>query len=184
MRKFLYSSLEVIEAVVIAVGVVFIIRQFLVQPFIVSGDSMIPNFQNGNYLLVDELTYRFFPPQRGDVIVFHYPNDPSLYFIKRIIGLPGETVKISNGKVIIINKTHPDGFVLDESYLPAGLPTDGNETNVLGPNQYFVLGDNRTYSFDSRSWGDLSRNYIVGLVRFRLWPLNELEAFASEKYNQ
>ncbi|MCL5733335.1 MAG: signal peptidase I [Patescibacteria group bacterium] len=182
MRKFLYSALEIIEAVVVAVGVVVVIRSFLVQPFIVSGDSMDPNFQNGNYLLVDEMTYRFRAPERGEVIVFHYPEDPSIYFIKRIIGLPGEKVVIKNDEVTIYNTSNPQGFVLSESYLPKSVITSGDETFNLSQTQYLVLGDNRQFSYDSREWGLLNKSLIVGLVRLRLWPANELTAFAAPSY--
>lgn len=182
MRKFLYSALEIIEAVVVAVGVVVVIRSFLVQPFIVSGDSMVPNFQNGNYLLIDELTYRFRQPERGEVIVFHYPEDTSLYFIKRIVGLPGETVSIKDNGVFIYNSANPQGFALDEKYLPPQLPTSGNEVFHLSSTQYLTLGDNRPFSYDSREWGPLDKSEIVGLVRARLWPIGEFTAFAAPSY--
>src|SRR3990167_8771458 len=99
MRQFFVSVLEVLEVALIAIAAVFFIRNFLVQPFLVSGSSMIPNFHDGDYLLVDELTYRFRTPERGEVAVFRYPNDESTYFIKRIIGLPNERIKIANGQV-------------------------------------------------------------------------------------
>lgn len=183
MRSFFSSVLEIVEIALIAVAAVFIIRTFLVQPFLVSGGSMSPTFSDGDYLLVDQLTYRIRPPERGEVAVFRYPGDESTYFIKRIIGLPGEEVKIQNGQVTIINKDHPTGFTLDETYLPNGTVTTGNIDTTLGQNQYYVLGDNRSYSFDSRSWGDLAKNELVGLVRLRLWPPQTLTVFAAPKFN-
>src|ERR1039458_5432166 len=101
MRKFFASLLEVLEIAVIAVGAVFIVRTFLVQPFLVSGTSMSPNFSNGDYVLTDELTYRLRPPERGEVVVFHDPQDYSTYFIKRIIGSPGEHVLVKNNAVTV-----------------------------------------------------------------------------------
>ena len=182
MRKFFGSLLEVTEVAVIAIVAVLLIRAFLVQPFLVSGDSMVPTFQNGDYLLVDELTYRLREPQRGEVVVFRFPKDEKLFFIKRIIGLPGERVEIADGKVIIVNGANPQGMILDESYLSASLQTSGNEDITLGPNQYFVLGDNRSFSLDSRSWGTVTKTEIMGLARLRLLPLSALNVFAAPNY--
>ncbi len=182
MRKFLASVLEVFEIAVIAVGAVFVIRIFLVQPFLVSGTSMYPTFSDGNYVLTDELTYRIRPPERGEVVVFHDPQDYSTYFIKRVIGLPGERVVIKNNTVTIYNNQHPNGFTLDETYLPAGTVTSGNYDFTLSSSSYLMLGDNRLYSYDSRSWGPLPAANIVGLVRFRLWPLNEIHIFTAPNY--
>jgi signal peptidase I len=185
MRKFFASLLEVIEIAVIAVGAVFIVRTFLVQPFLVSGTSMYPTFSNGDYVLTDELTYRIRPPERGEVVVFHDVSDPSTYLIKRIIGLPGERVVVKNNQVTIYNQQHPQGFVLDESYLPKGTITDGNEYDdvTLSSSTYMVFGDNRIVSYDSRSWGPLPAKNIVGLVRFRLWPLSSIQIFGAPQYN-
>ena len=193
MRKFLASFLEVLEIALIAVGAVFIVRTFLVQPFLVSGTSMVPTFQNGDYVLVDELTYHIHPPSRGDVIVFHDPQDWSTYFIKRVIGLPNEKVEITNNEITVFNPANPTGLVLDESYLPSGTPvtaddcdggslTTGVCTYTLSSSTYLALGDNRPESYDSRSWGPLPAANIVGLVRVRLWPPNAITAFTDPKY--
>lgn len=181
MRKFFLSFIDVLEVVAVAVITVVLLRTFVVQPFLVSGSSMEPNFSDGNYLLVDELTYHFRQPVRGEVVVFKYPNDRSVYFIKRIIGLPGEKVIIKDGKVIIVG---PDNqpIELKELYLP---PLQKNTTDfevVLGPKEYLVLGDNRNYSFDSRNWGPLDASLIVGLARFRLWPVTKVMAFSPPTY--
>jgi signal peptidase I len=183
MRKFFASALEVIEVALVAIGTVFLIRSFLFQPFLVSGASMVPNFSNGDYLLVDELTYHIRTPERGEVIVFRYPNDPSTYFIKRIIGLPGEKVRVQDGHVTVINKEHPNGIEIPEAYLPSTTITNGATEFTLTNDQYFVLGDNRPFSFDSRSWGPLEKDHIVGLARLRLWPLADFRAFAAPAYN-
>jgi signal peptidase I len=184
MRKFLASLLEVLEIAVIAVGAVFIVRTFFVQPFLVSGTSMYPTFSNGDYVLTDELTYRIRPPERGEVVVFHDISDPSTYLIKRIIGLPGETVIVKNNTVTIKDHQNPDGFALNETYLPKGTLTGEDGTWTLTTKSYMMLGDNRTVSYDSRSWGPLPDKDIVGLVRFRLWPLNAMQIFGAPQYNQ
>jgi len=142
---------------------------------------MEPNFHNGDYLLIDELSYRFKEPQRGDVIVFKSPQNPSVYFIKRIIGLPHETIEV-DGSVVKIN-----GQVLDESYLGKGISARWSGTygpKQLEENQYFVMGDNRINSFDSRHWGPLDKKAIVGLVRIRLWPVGAFEFFKQVNYQQ
>ncbi len=176
MRIFLLAIWEVLEVVLVAVVTVFLIRSFLIQPFLVSGASMEPNFGSGNYLLIDELTYRFREPRRGEVIVFRYPENPATYYIKRIIGLPGETVEIQKGAVKIIG-VGGEGSVLREEYLPPGILTSGNKTAVLGPTEYYMLGDNRNYSFDSRSWGPMDKKYIIGIARLRLFTFFEAQAF-------
>src|SRR3990167_9369359 len=132
MRQFFVSVLEVLEVALIAIGAVFFIRNFLVQPFLVSGSSMDPNFHDGDYLLVDELTYRLRSPKRGEVAVFRYPNDESTYFIKRIVGLPGEMVKVRDDRVYVANEESPEGFELDETYLPEDWKTNGSTNVKLG----------------------------------------------------
>ena len=182
MRKFLASLLEIFEIAAIAIVAVILVRTFLIQPFAVVGDSMLPNFSGGNYVLVDELTYRIRPPERGEVVVLHDPEDYSTYFIKRIIGLPGERVTIASNTVTIYNVANPAGFALDESYLPKGIMTSGDETYNLSSSTYLLLGDNRPESYDSRAWGPLPAKDIVGLVRVRLWPPDTIAAFAAPKY--
>ncbi len=182
MRKFFASILEILEIAVVAIVAVFVIKSFLVQPFLVSGSSMIPTFSNGDYLLIDELTYRVRAPERGEVIVFKYPNNSSTYFIKRIIGLPNEKLVIHNGTITVTNAENPQGVELQEGYLPHGFASNGTREFTLKGNEYLVLGDNRSASFDSRSWGTLNRSDVIGLVRLRLWPINEFKAFAAPEY--
>jgi len=168
----------------VALAIILPIRYLLFQPFFVSGASMEPNFFNGQYLIIDEISYRFEEPKRGDVVVFHYPQDTSQYFIKRIIGLPNETVEIFGGRVKIYNDASPLGFILDENqYLHQDLGTAGDTKENLGPNEYFVLGDNRQFSLDSRSWGFLSKNDLVGRVWLRAWPLQTAEIFSAPQYS-
>lgn len=168
----------------IAVVTVFLIRNFLIQPFLVSGASMEPNFGSGNYLIIDEITYRFREPQRGEVVVFRYPGNPSTYYIKRLIGLPGEKVEIRDGSVYIANSDNPEGAALEENYLPPGLKTTGSSSVELSAGEYFVLGDNRNFSFDSRSWGKLPRENVIGLARLRLLPITQISAFSYKQNYQ
>lgn len=184
MKHFLLAFWEVAEVILIAVVTVFFVRTFLMQPFLVSGASMEPNFSTGNYLLIDEVTYRLRAPERGEVVVFRYPNDPSVYYIKRIIGLPGDRVIVKDGNVEIINKENPEGFKIDETYLDQNLKTLGDIDSTLSNGDYFVMGDNRSFSYDSRSWGALPKDNIIGIVRLRLFPFNSVEAFNYSPANQ
>ncbi|MFM2374208.1 MAG: hypothetical protein RLZZ234_203 [Candidatus Parcubacteria bacterium] len=163
---------EIVRFALIALVIVIPIRFFIAQPFIVSGASMEPTFHNGQYLIVDQLSYQLNDPTRGDVIIFKYPKDPSKYFIKRLIGLPGDTVSINGNVITIYNDTHPDGLVLSEPYV-AHMNPNTTITEVLGPGEYFVLGDNRDNSSDSRVWGILQDELIVGRAFLRLFPLKE-----------
>jgi len=165
---------DITKVVITSILIVLPIRYFIVQPFIVRGASMEPNFENGDYLIIDEISYRFNKPQRGDVIVFKYPNNPKQYYIKRIIGLPGEIIAISDEKIIIKNKENPEGFVLKEDYL-SGIATNGNVSATLGFDEYYVLGDNRGASSDSRMWGSLKEEFIVGKALLRAFPFDKAE---------
>jgi len=173
---------EILEIVVIAALIVVPIRYFLFQPFIVRGDSMEPNFENGDYLLIDEISFRFREPKRGEVVVFKLPNQPSNRYIKRIIGLPGETVQIANGKVILFGE-NGKAQILDESnYLKNNLETPGNVKITLGNNEFFVLGDNRQFSSDSRAWGALPRENIIGRAFFRAFPFDKFSKIETPAY--
>lgn len=167
------TLLEVIRFSIIALLIVVPIRMFIAQPFIVSGASMADTFHTGEYLIVDQVSYYFHDPRRGDVIIFRYPRDPSKYFIKRVIGLPGDTIIIEDATVKIINDASPEGFVLDEPYIRSMRPA-GRLEETLGPREYFVMGDNRDESSDSRMWGVLQEDRIIGRALLRLFPLREL----------
>lgn len=160
---------EIVRYSLIAILIVIPIRIFIAQPFIVSGASMDETFHSGDYLIVDQVTYYFEKPSRGDVIIFRYPKDPSKFFIKRVIGLPGDTITIENATVTIENEAHPDGFVLDEPYINGMTPAP-LLTEELGEREYFVMGDNRDRSSDSRSWGVLQEERIIGRAFVRLFP--------------
>lgn len=184
VKNFLDFSFETIRVVIVSLIIIFVVRSFVIQPFFVKGSSMEPNFEDGDYLIVNEIGYRISEPKRGDVIIFRYPNDPSEYFIKRIIGLPGETVQIDNGKVKIFNAEHPEGFLLDEgTYLADSVITAGSDLEELGGAEYYVLGDNRGASSDSRRWGVLDKNYIIGKAWVRAWPFDSMSVFESFDYD-
>jgi len=181
MKKFLSLIWEVSKIVIIAAAIVIPIRYFLFQPFFVKGESMEPNFENGDYLIVDEISYRFQSPQRGEIVVFKYPEDLSQRFIKRVIGLPGETIGIEDGKITI----YKDGEaqVLNESgYLSSSLFTQGNIKISLRENEYFVMGDNRPLSYDSRRFGVVPGKDIIGRVIFRALPFVSLAKFKAPAY--
>lgn len=178
LKSFLKFLWDLTKVTVIALVLAGLVRYFLVQPFFVEGASMEPNFQNGQYLLIDEASYYFKSPERGEVVVFHYPLDTSKYYIKRIVGLPGETVEIKKGEVAIYNSASPTGFFIDEKYLPMGVVTIGDIRKKLANNEYFVLGDNRPVSSDSRQWGTLPANDIVGRVWIRAWPVAKAAVFS------
>src|ERR1700694_3885479 len=158
---------ELIETIAFTL-LIFLVIRFAAQSFRVDGASMEPGLHTDEYVLVNKAAYLFQSPQRGDVIVFHYPLDPSKDFIKRIIGLPGDTVQTTSNEVI------GDGQILHEPYINDASNSSDN-TLKLGPDQFFVMGDNRNNSFDSRLWGPLNKSYIVGKAILVYWPLNDWE---------
>lgn len=166
------AFLETVKFIVLSVVIVIPIRVFIAQPFIVSGSSMYPTFENGDYLIVDELSYRLSDVERNDVVIFRYPEDLSKFFIKRIIGLPNETVSIQQDVIKIIKK---DGeqITLNEPFIKNQL-SDGATFFELKDDEYFVMGDNRNASSDSRYWGAVNRNLIVGQAFLRLFPINHI----------
>lgn len=175
--------LEIIKIGVLAGITIAFVRYYLFKPFYVKGASMEPNFYDHEYLIIDELTYRFRLIERGEVIVFRYPNNPKEYFLKRIVGLPGERVKVNNGHITIYNDAHPEGVQIQESYLSPDLQTVGEKVTVLASHQYFVLGDNRPNSFDSRRFGPIDRSSIVGRAWLRGWPVNRMQIFSAPSFN-
>lgn len=175
--------LEITKVVVISLAIIIPIRYFLIQPFYVKGASMEPNFHDHQYLIINEITYRFDEPKRGDIIVFRYPKDPRQYFIKRVIGLPGEKVQVKEGKVYIFNDEYKNGVAINESmYLDTSI-TVGNKEVELGEDEYFVMGDNRSASLDSRSFGAVPERLIVGKVWLRGFPFNTFKVFDTPEYN-
>ncbi len=175
---------DLVKILVIALIIIIPFRTYVAEPFVVSGSSMLPNFHNNDYLIVNRITYITGSPQRGDVVVLRFPKDPSQFFIKRIIGLPGETVSLTQqGQVVVTSNLHPEGVTLTESYLPAHLQTLGNPEAVhLGSNEFYVLGDNRTASSDSRVWGVLPRDLIIGKVWVKVFPFSDAGVFHTPTY--
>lgn len=167
------SFWELARFALIAIAIVIPVRIFIAQPFIVSGSSMVPTFEDGQYLIIDEISYRLGEPKRDDVVVFRYPNDTKKFFIKRIIGLPNETVEIKGGKIDIFNKKNPKGFTLSEPFVKNS--TEGNMRFELKDGEYFVMGDNRPASSDSRYWGPVKSNLLVGKAFLRLLPVNKID---------
>lgn len=165
---------EIFKFTIIALAIVIPVRAYIAQPFVVSGASMDPTFETGEYLIVDELSYRFNEPERGQVIIFKFPRDPKTYFIKRVIGLPGETIDVRQGKVSVIDK-NSETITLDEPYVNENHMVSDTFTVTLAQNEYFVMGDNRAQSSDSRSWGPLERKFIIGRPVVRLLPIDKID---------
>ncbi len=186
--------IEVVKMFFLALIIIVPVRMFLFQPFIVRGASMEPNFSEKQYLIINEFGYKNTPVnilgkdiitvkprkdlERHEIVVFRAPTDDKQYYIKRVIGLPGETIEIDNGEVTLYNEEHPDGKVLDEStYLPEGRKTNGTRKVTLADDEYYVLGDNRPASSDSRSFGPLHKDDVIGKVLLRAWPINNFTFF-------
>jgi signal peptidase I len=173
---------ELVKVAVLAGVTIFLVRYFLFKPFYVKGQSMEPTFYEKEYLIIDEISYRFREIERGEVVVFRAPYNRDDFYLKRVVGLPGERLKISENKIIIFNSDHPQGIVVEEgSYLAESTP--GASTVTLGPEQYYVLGDNRDASFDSRRFGPVNGVDIIGRAWFRGWPFNRITTFDTPQYN-
>jgi signal peptidase I len=174
--------IEALQPIVMAFAVFMMVYLFLVQPHKVDGSSMYPNFHDKEFILTDKISYRKSEPQRGDVIIFHAPPPFDSDFIKRVIGLPGESVMVKNNKVFINNKELP------EPYIPEGFPTSERSflregiPYIVPPDFYMVMGDNRNFSSDSREWGPISKNSIVGKAWFRYWPYDEIGLIKHQSY--
>lgn len=192
MRKFYNRFIEFIqetaETLVVSFAIFIVVNWFLAQPFEVNGDSMLINFENGEHILTDKLTYRFREPQRGDVVVFKFPRAERFDYIKRIIALPGEEIKIENGKVYIFNEGSFAGFELFEPYLFDQGQTFArsfikeNLRLKVPEGNYIVMGDNRNNSSDSREWGFVPKENIVGKAVFRYWPPQALAVIDNPTY--
>jgi signal peptidase I len=180
--KFVRSLIEVVVIAGIAVAVTIVFRENFFNPYGISGTSMSPSFHDGDYVFVDQFSYRVRSAKRGEVIVFHGPASHGDDLLKRIIGLPGERVVVADSVVTVFNSENPEGFVLAESYLDPATVTPGKVDVTLGGDQYFVMGDNRSVSFDSRSWGPLDSELIVGKVALRIWPPETSKVFGAERY--
>lgn len=186
--------LEMVRVFVLAVIIIIPVRVFLFQPFFVQGSSMEPNFQDGEYLVISEFGYKqtnigwfnsswfqvkpFQKIARQDIAVFRFPKNTEEFFIKRVIGLPGESVEIKRGKVILYNQEHPEGWVLDESaYIGPDVLTQDMPRVQIGEDQYFLMGDNRMFSYDSRAFGPVGKDKVIGRVLLRAWPTSRLSLY-------
>jgi len=172
--------LDITQTFIVAFAFFLVIYGFIVQPHKVSGESMMSTLKNNELILTNKIVYRTHDPERGDVITFKSPDDPKKDFIKRIIALPKERIELSNNKIKIYNKQYPDGFILDETYLdtfqvsdPGEILRDGVALDIP-ENEYIVMGDNRRNSFDSRAWGPLKKDAIIGKAWFVYWPINRM----------
>lgn len=173
LKRIIGIFFDAIESIVVALSIFVVIYLFLVQPHKVIGASMDNTFHDGEYILTDKLSYRFHEPQRGDVIVFKAPKNPDFDYIKRIIGVPGDTISIKDGYVYVNNQKFNENYVKSETIiLPGQYLSEGQEIK-LNSNEYFVLGDNRSHSSDSRQWGLVPKKDIVGKAFFRYWPITK-----------
>lgn len=182
LGAFALFVVEIVQIAVLALAIILPVRYFLIQPFIVKGASMEPNFYDSEYLIIDELTFHFREPERGEIVVFRPPLHDDQYYIKRVIGLPGETVEIRNGVITIFNSDIPNGFSLVESYISE--VTEGRDRRTLGPDEYYVMGDNRDASLDSRYFGAVTRDHLIGRVWVRGLPLDRAATFAVPTYTE
>ena len=171
--SFLLTLWDFVEVILVSVISVLLVRYFIFQPFLVNGASMEPSFANNDYLIVDELSYRFREPARGDVVIFRYPKDTTTFFIKRIIGLPNERVVLFGDKITIVGQGQE--ITLTEPYLQDRQYQYNKLDITLGSDEYFMMGDNRYNSFDSRAWGPLDEDFIIGVARLRLFPFNKID---------
>ncbi len=194
MKKLLSSLFETfrdfIETVFLALALFVVVNTFIAQLHQVTGNSMLPDFHDGEYLVTDKVTYRFREPKRGEVIIFKAPEAPTRDYIKRVIGLPGESVELREGRVYIYNRSHPDGFTLNETYLRPKTLTEGKKflpagkRYIIPPENYLVFGDNREVSSDSRTWGTVTKEEIVGRSLVRLWPPSAFTFIARAEYSE
>lgn len=183
-RQAVIFAWELFKVILISLVIIIPVRYFLIKPFYVKGASMEPSFYDKEYLIIDELSYRLGEPGRGDSVVFKYPIDPRQFFIKRIIGMPGERVLIMDGIVKIYNQDNPEGIVLYEPYIPSGVKTLQDTDIALEDDEYFLLGDNRTASLDSRAFGPVKEEFIVGRTLLRGWPITEFGLVTNDlEYN-
>lgn len=186
-KKITSFFVDTIETVVVALSIFLVVYLFLMQPHQVSGLSMFPNFHDKEYILTDKVSYKLGDPKRGDVVVFHAPESAQCPtgtgcdFIKRVIAVPGDTIQIANHGYLI------NGRPLDENYIDDTVFTEGGrflnlQPVTLGPDEYFVSGDNRPHSSDSREWGPIHKSNIVGRGLLRYWPLNKFGLIRKATY--
>jgi signal peptidase I len=188
LKKLGEFFLDIIETLVIGLSIFLVVYLFAMQPHQVNGQSMVPNFQSGEYVLTDKVSFKLRDPQRGEVIVFHAPESANCPkgtgcdFIKRVLAVPGETVAVTNNAIIVNGTPLPEYYIPDDFETVAGEFMRGR-TITLGPNEYFAVGDNRPYSSDSRAWGPITKDDIVGRAFFRYWPVPVVGQIKATTYN-
>jgi len=175
-----WGIFDFLKTVVIIVAIALAIRGFLVQPFIVEGKSMEPNFENNNYLITEKVSYKLHAPRRGDIVIFHPPGDDEINYIKRLVGVPGDRIEIQGGAVMVNGKKITEPYLHSDEQTLVGKSEFSSV--ALADNEYFIMGDNRNQSRDSREIGIISGNRIVSRIWFRLLPLDEIKAFAQVDY--
>lgn len=173
LRNLWLFFLDFLETIVVSLAIFAVVYIFLFQPHQVDGRSMEPNFHNGEYILTDKLSYRIHPPKRGDVVVFHSPQDERVDFIKRIVGVPGDTLEVSGGHVYLNGTRLEEDYINDPGQVLAGRFMHEDQSIEVTDGHYLVMGDNRLHSSDSREWGLVTTAEIVGRAFFRYWPASE-----------
>jgi len=181
MKKIVNFLVETLEVLLIALVIVIPVRYFVFQPFVVDGASMEPNLHDADYLIVDEFSYHFRKPERGEIIVFRYPNNHQSNFVKRVVGLPGETIFHRDGHIVV--KKDGQEKTLREDYLIDNNFNYNFSKTTLKNNEYFAVGDNRLASYDSRNWGPVKESEIIGRFLIKVWPISEAYCF-NNPYSQ
>lgn len=171
LRNLWLFFLDFIETIVVSLAIFAIVYIFLFQPHQVEGKSMEPNFQNAEYILTDKISYRLHDPRRLDVVVFHSPQDERVDFIKRIIGIAGDKVALRDGYVYLNGQKMAEPYINNPGQVLPGRFIKENTEVTVPEGQFLVMGDNRLHSSDSREWGFVTRNEIVGRAFFRYWPV-------------
>lgn len=181
-RGTVHFFMDFLETIVVALSIFVVVYLFFMQPHEIKGSSMEPNFHNGEYILTDKISYRFRNPIRGDVIILKAPKNPEIDYIKRVIGLPGERIKVEKGQVYINEVKVDERYVSDTTPLfPGSFLQEGEEITVP-EGEYFVMGDNRPHSSDSREFGSIAKNLVIGRAFFRYWPLTKIGAVPPINY--
>lgn len=181
------TFLDLIETMAISFSIFLVVYLFFLQPHQVNGQSMVPNFQDGEHVLTDKVSYKMRDPKRGEIVVFHAPPDAhcpegtGCDFIKRILGVPGDTVEVKENAVWVNGNKLPEPYIPSDFAILPGNATKGKGV-YLGPNEFFVSGDNRPYSSDSRAWGAITKDEIIGRVFFRYWPPSAISAVNKSEY--
>lgn len=181
LKKIASFFLDIIETIVVALAIFVVAYLFFFQPHQVKGASMEPNFHDEEYLLTDKISYRFHPPERGDVVIFRAPKNRELDYIKRVIGLPGEKIRFSNGTVFINDQKLREDYLGNVTTYSGSFLRPGVEF-LVPVDEYVVLGDNRSHSSDSREWGTVNREDIIGKAWLRYWPPQSFGILAKVKY--